>query len=100
MNTLTIYESEVFEDNRIKTIILTDGGVEIMEIHRAGYSDSDVLLDLLQRNYFQHLKGTWSIVFEGVPYVFQRDTFDSAITIAQEYIYNRDSQSNFTELFD
>ncbi len=100
MNTLTIYQSEIFEDTRIKTIILTNDGVEIMEIHRAGFSDEDVLNDLLARNYFQHLKGSWSIVFESSPYVFQRDTFESAITIAKEFIYNRDSQSSFMDLFD
>ena len=100
VNTLSIYQSEVFEDERIKTVIVTNDGVEIMEIHRAGLSESDVLNDLQGRNYFQHLKGSWSIVFEGCPYVFQRDTFDAAITIAKEYIYNRDSQSNFMDLFD
>jgi len=100
VNTLSIHHSEIFEDERIKTIILTDDGVEIMEIHRAGLSESDVLKNLQDRNYFQHLKGSWSIVFEGCPYVFQRAKFDDAITIAQEYISNRDDQSNFMDLFD
>jgi len=100
VNTLSIHHSEIFEDERIKTIILTDDGVEIMEIHREGFSEADVLKDLQNRNYFQYLKGAWSIVFEGSPYVFQRDSFDAVITIAQEYISNRDDQSNFMDLFD
>jgi len=99
MNKITIIQMYDFEA-RIKTIIVTADGVEIMEIHRKGYTDSMVLQDLLNRNYFQHMKGAWSISFQGVIHVIQRDSLESAIAVAQEYIYNRDNKSHFMDLFD
>lgn len=95
-NTLTI--CQILEsNNRIKTKIETFDGVTIIEIHAEGFSDARILKSILEKNYYQHLKGDWCIVFPESQHIIQHASLETAIGVAQEYIINRDNYIEFTE---
>ncbi len=93
MNTLSV---DRMPDGRIRTEILLCDGTKIMELHRNGLHDSKVLRAMLERKYYQHLKGFWTINFSGPSHSIQRPSFESAVDQAQEYIFSRDNSIDYS----
>jgi hypothetical protein len=92
-NTLTICQ---LPDGRYKTEIDAYDGSTVMEIHRAGLHDSKVLRKIQEKNYYQRWPGTWYIVFAGQQHVIHRPSLESAIDVAQEYIFSRDNTIDYS----
>jgi hypothetical protein len=68
-----------------------------MEIHRLGLHDSKVLRKIKEYNYYQHFPGTWYIIFAGQQHVIHRPSLESAIEVAQEYIFARDNSTDYSD---
>ena len=93
LNTLSVEE---LPDGRIKTEFVTTDGVTCMEIHRHGLSDAKVLRKLQEKKFYQYIKGAWCICFIDTPQLIHRPTFNAAIDVAQEFIFNRDNQIDYS----
>lgn len=91
-NTLSITH---MPDGRYKTEITTYDGTQIMEIHRTGLHDSKILRKIQEKNYYQHFPGLWYISFVNDQHVIQRPNLESAIDVAQEYIFMRDNSIDY-----
>jgi hypothetical protein len=96
LNTISIEE---LSNGRIKTEFATTDGVTHMEIHRHGLSDAKVLRKLQEKKFYQHFSGAWCVCFLDTPQLIQRPTFDAAIDAAQEFIFNRDNQVDYSGFY-
>jgi len=66
-------------------------GVTCLEIHRQGIPDAKILTKLVDKKYYQYLKGEWTIIFPNDQYSVTKPTFEAAIESAQTHIFNRDN---------
>lgn len=73
------------------TEFATIDGVTSMEIHRAGLHDSKVLHKILEKKFYQRLKGEWVIKFPESYHEIFKPTFESLIDAAQVFIFSRDN---------
>jgi len=80
----------------VRTDFVTTDGVTSMEIHRAGLSDAKVLSKLLDKKFYQHFKGEWTITFTDEPHVISRPTFEKLIDAAQIHIFARDNSTDYS----
>lgn len=92
-NTLSITQ---LPDGRFRTEINAYDGITIVEVHRAGLHDSKVLSQMQAKKYYQQFPGIWYIVFPDAHNVIQRPSFDSAVDVAQDYIFNRDNSVDYS----
>jgi hypothetical protein len=68
----------------------------MMEIHREKLSDAKVLTAILERKYYQNMKGEWTIVFPDEPHTITRPTFEKLVEAAQLHIFTRDNSIDFS----
>lgn len=88
MNILSITH---LPDGCYQTDMVLQGGVKVMEIHRKGLHDSKVLTEILSRNYYQNLPGSWRIHFVDDPHTISESKLVDAIDKAQMYIFSHDN---------
>lgn len=87
-NTLTV---KTLPNTCVQTDFVTADGVSIMEIHTAGVHDSRVLTKILDRKYYQHIKGSWVISFPDDGWTGTATTFEKVVDAAHMHIFNRDN---------
>lgn len=79
----------------VQTDFVTYDRVSCMEIHRAGLHDSKVLEKLLEKKYYQHIKGDWEITFPDDQWTTTKPTFEKAVEAAQMHIFSRDNNISY-----
>lgn len=83
-------------DGRVQTDFVTIDGVTSMEIHRKGLHDSKVLRRIQEKKFYQYFEGEWILTFPEEHKVIIKPTFDDLIASAQEYIFFRDNNIDYS----
>lgn len=91
-NTLSI---QTHIGGSVQTDIVTYDHVSCMEIHRVGLYESKVLEKLVEKKYYQHIKGSWEISFPDDNWSTTQTTFDKAVEAAQMHIFSRDNNISY-----
>ena len=84
-----IYEIQEVSPGQIRTNLTMTDGCTMMEMHRPGLTDQDVLLKFNQK-YYKNLKGTWQITWPREHKVIKENDLATAIQRGLAYIYERD----------
>lgn len=91
-NTLSV---KTLPSGSVQTDFVTHDTVSSMEIHRAGLHDSKVLEKILEKKYYQHIKGDWEITFPDDQWTVTKPTFAKAVEAAQMHIFSRDNNISY-----
>jgi hypothetical protein len=83
-------EIQEISPGQIKTVITTIDGVTVMEMHRKGLSDAEVLRKLSIKKFYQYFKGEWIVTFPREHKVFKDQNFTAVIYMSLSYIHERD----------
>jgi hypothetical protein len=86
---VNVYEIQEVSPGQIRTNLTMADGCTMMEMHRIGLTDQDVLLKFNQK-YYKHLKGTWQITWPREHKVIKENDLSTAIQRGLAYIYERD----------
>lgn len=86
-NTLEILDTE----DGIRTTIVTSDSVIVVELHRTGQTDQDVLLRFQKNEYYSGFPGDWLVTMPQEHKVFAHQNFKSVLDLALNYIYMRDN---------
>lgn len=70
---------------------ISSNGAQIWERHSPMHSDETVLSNILNRQYYQHVKGKWAIVLDADNHRTEGSTFADAISLAIRFIELRDN---------
>jgi hypothetical protein len=84
------FEIQEITPGRIRTFITFVDSSTLMELHRQGLTDQQVLLKFNQQ-YYKHHPGSWMITFPREHKVFKDNDLGQAIMMALAYIYERDN---------
>jgi len=84
------FEIQKTESGQIRTFLTFYDGCTLMEIHREGLTDQDVLLKFNQQ-YYKHFPGSWEITFPKEYKVISDKDLGKAIMLALAYIYERNN---------
>ncbi len=87
-NTLEIQE---VTPGVIKSSFSFIDGSSMWELNQKGLTDADVLVKILQKNYYQHKLGSWVVTFPREHRAFEDQEFAKVVQLALRYIYERNN---------